>query len=84
MLTSRNDDIHIEDLRSHPAETVAALESLLARGARISPDPKRAGFYEVEGGGRTYYIHKSPVTGKILLLATWPNAGFEAAVHHAA
>jgi hypothetical protein len=84
MLTSLRDDIRIEDLRSHPAETVAALESLLAAGARISPDPKREGFYEVEGGARTYYIHVSPVTGKVLLLATWPSADVAAVGNQAA
>jgi hypothetical protein len=50
-----------------------ALQALLAGDAKITPDPKRAGFYEVESGVRTYYISVFPVTGRILLLATWPN-----------
>ena len=75
MLTRLRDDIQIEDVGSHPAEAVAALQELLADRARIAPDPKRAGFYEVEGRTLTYYIHVSPVSGKILLLATWPNEG---------
>lgn len=69
---TRNDDIEIEDLRDHPAEDVATLRKLLAGGATINPDPKREGFYEVESCALTHYIHVSPVSGKILLLATWP------------
>jgi hypothetical protein len=74
MLTTQNNEIEIEDLRNHPAEIVAALRKLLAGGARINPDPKREGFYEVESPALTHYIHVSPVSGKILLLATWPRA----------
>ena len=73
MLTPRNNEIEIEDLRNHPAEMVATLRKFLAGGAKVAPDPKREGFYEVESGALSYYIHVSPVSGKILLLATWPN-----------
>jgi hypothetical protein len=65
--------LEIEDLGHHAAEAVSILRKLLAGGARVSPDPKRSGFYEVESGATVYYIHVSPVTGKILLLATWPS-----------
>ncbi len=75
MPTILRENLAIEDLRGHPAEAVAALESLLARDdTTISLDPNRRGFYEVHGEGTTYYIHVLPVSGKILLLATWPNA----------
>jgi hypothetical protein len=73
MLTGLRNDVPIEDLRNHPAEILVTLQTLLAGDAKITPDPKRAGFYEVESGVRTFYIHISPVTGRILLLATWPN-----------
>jgi hypothetical protein len=63
----------IEDLGNHPAETVAALRSLLAGGASTIADPKRKGFYEIESESVVYYIHVLPVTGKVLLLATWQN-----------
>jgi hypothetical protein len=63
----------IEDLGNHPAETVAALRGLLARGANTIADPKRSGFYEVESNSVVYYIQVSPATGKVLLLATWQN-----------
>lgn len=62
----------IQDLRNHPAEVVLALRRLLASGAKVAPDPKRPGFYEVESGGVVYYIYEAVPSGKILLLATWP------------
>lgn len=64
--------IVIEDLRNHPSELVVTLQKLLAGGAKVTPDPKRTGFYEVESGRVVYYIYASPVMEKILLLATWP------------
>ena len=67
-------EMEIEDLRHHSTETINMLRDLLLGGACVRPDPKRAGFYELEHGSTVYYIHLSPVTGKILLLATWPSA----------
>ncbi len=61
----------IEDLRNHPAEIVENLRELLASGAPAHPDPHRAGFYEVQNHSQVFYIHISPVNGKVLLLATW-------------
>jgi hypothetical protein len=66
-------ELEIEDLRNHPAEAVDSLRSLLSSGAKVTADPKRTGFYEVESGSLVYYIYSPPTTGKILLLATWPN-----------
>lgn len=65
-------ELDIEDLRNHPARAVNVLRDLLSSGANLLPDPKRAGFYELHGESTAYYIHISPVTGKIILLATWP------------
>lgn len=73
MFTRLRKDVQIEDLRNHPAELMTSLQDLLAGDVKVVPDPKRDGFYEVEDRARTYYIHVSPVTGKILLLASWPN-----------
>jgi len=73
MVANVRSSAQIEALRNHPAETVMTLRSLLAGGATLVPDPKRAGFFEVESGSFVYYIHVSPVTGNVLLLATWPN-----------
>jgi hypothetical protein len=65
-------ELEIEDLRNHPVKTVDVLRDLLLGGAELMPDPKRAGFYELRHESTVYYIHVSPVTGKIILLATWP------------
>lgn len=65
-------ELEIEDLRNHPARAVNELRDLLSSGANLLPDPKRAGFYELHDEFTAYYIHISPVTGKIILLATWP------------
>ncbi len=73
MVTNLSGKTQIEDLGNHPTETVAALRSLLIGGASTTADPKRSGFYEIESDSLVYYIHVSPVTGKILLLATWQN-----------
>lgn len=73
MLINVGHEVRIEDLRNHPAETVMRLQSLLVGGVTVSPDPKRTGFYEFESESDVYYIHVSPVSGTIFLLATWPN-----------
>ena len=66
-------EVQIEDPRHHSAETVLALRDILCGGATVIPDPKRRGFYEVQSVTLTYYVHISPVSGNVLLLATWPN-----------
>lgn len=73
MVMALERELQIEDLRNHPAQTVNMLRDLLLSGAQVTPDPKRIGFYELEHGATVYYIHVSPVSGKILLLATWPS-----------
>jgi hypothetical protein len=78
MGTNMNGTAQIEDLGNHTAQTIVALRSLLASGASATADPKRSGFYEVESDSVIYYIHVSPVTGKILLLATWQNEAISA------
>jgi hypothetical protein len=75
-------EVKIEDLRNHPVEAVVSLRNLLAGGARVTPDPKRVGFYEVESGSLVYYIYSSPTSEKILLLATWPNEAVLAGCCH--
>jgi len=63
----------IEDLGNHPVTTVLTLGILLAGPVEVTPDPKRKGLYEVEGGSTGYYIYVSPVSGTISLLAVWTN-----------
>ncbi len=62
----------IEDLRGHPAEMVEELRERMSECAKMLPDPKRAGFYEVETENVTYYVSIVPGSSKVLLLAAWP------------
>ena len=61
----------VEDLRNHSEEQIAELRQLLAAGAPSRPDPRRPGFYEVEGLSSTYYVFKYPTGTKVLLLGVW-------------
>ena len=61
----------VEDLRNHSREQIAELHQLLAEGAPSRPDPRRPGFYEVEGLSSTYYVFKYPTGTKVLLLGVW-------------
>ena len=65
--------LQIQDLGNHPAGTVISLGILLAGEVNVTPDPRRKDFYEVESHAIVYYIHVSPVTGRIFLLAIWEN-----------
>ena len=61
----------VEDLRNHSQEQVGELRHLLAVGAPSRPDPRRPGFYEVEGLASTFYVFKYPSGAKVLLLGVW-------------
>jgi hypothetical protein len=61
----------VEDLRNHSQEQIAELRQLLAACAPARPDPRRPGFYEVEGSSSTYYVFKYPTGTKVLLLGVW-------------
>jgi len=71
MVLRLNQHPNIEDLHHHSPEIVAVLRQLLASGAPAKPDPRRNDFYELENGSQVFYIHISPVNGKVLLLGTW-------------
>lgn len=71
MVMKLDHELNIEDPRHHSRERVETLRQLLAGGARVEADPKRSDFFEVESGSDVYYIHISPISGKILLLAAW-------------
>jgi DUF2934 family protein len=66
----------VDNLRNYPAEIIRELEELLLSGGSALPDPKRKGFYDLENYERTFFIHISPITGKVVLLATWRKALF--------
>lgn len=76
MLRGRNEpharkNVRIEDAGKHSPETLVKLQMILARGSKMTPDPKREHFYEVPAEPCVYYIHVSPVSGRISLLAVW-------------
>jgi hypothetical protein len=68
-------EMQIEDLRDHPRELIAELCRLLASGAQAIPDPKHPELYEIKSDAHVFYVHISPLTGKVLLVATWPAEG---------
>ncbi len=71
MLLYANGNPVIEDLGKHSSELIECLRQLLVTGAEAQPDPRRAQFYDVHNCTRTYFIHISPVSGKVMLIATW-------------
>ncbi|HEY6267850.1 MAG TPA: hypothetical protein VIX11_06100 [Candidatus Acidoferrum sp.] len=61
----------VEDLRNHSQEQLAELRQLLVVGAPSRPDPRRPGFYEMDGFSDTYYVFKYPTGTKVLLIGVW-------------
>ena len=61
----------LEDLRNHTQEQIGELRQLLMAGAPTKPDPRRPGFFEVQGESNTFYVFKYPTGTKVLLLAVW-------------
>ena len=61
----------LEDLRNHSQEQVSELRLLLNSGAPLRTDPRRPGFYEVDGNANVFYIFKYPTGTKVLLLGVW-------------
>jgi hypothetical protein len=61
----------VEDLRSHSPGQMAELRLLLHAGVPLRPDPRRPGFYEVEGLTNVFYVFKYPTGVKVLLLGIW-------------
>jgi hypothetical protein len=70
-LTTQKQPPLVEDLRNHSQEQLAELRQLLVVGAPSRPDPRRPGFYEIEGISSTFYVFKYPSGAKILLLGVW-------------
>ena len=70
-ITSTKQPPLLEDLRSHTAEQVAELRLLLNSGAPSRPDPRRPGFFELDGAQNVFYIFRYPSGSKVLLLGVW-------------
>src|ERR1700676_4822615 len=61
----------VDNLQNYPAETIKELEDLLLSGGSALPDPKRKGFYDLESDKRIFFINISPISSRVLLLASW-------------
>jgi hypothetical protein len=61
----------IELLRDYPESVVEELHQALQRGAAARPDPQRSDFFELEGASEVFYVHVSPVNGRVLLIGLW-------------
>jgi hypothetical protein len=61
----------VQDLRNHSAEQIGELRSLLEQGAPVKPDPRRPGFFELQGSRDVFYIFKYPTGQKVMLLGVW-------------
>jgi hypothetical protein len=61
----------IENPRGYDPGVVENLRQLVRAGGPARRDARRENFYEIEGDEETYYIHVSPVSGNMVLLARW-------------
>jgi hypothetical protein len=61
----------VEDLHNHAAAQVNELRVLLSGNAPSRPDPRRPGFFEVDGRDSVFYIFRYPSGCKVLLLGVW-------------
>jgi hypothetical protein len=61
----------LEDLRNHTSEQLAELRLLLDSNAASRPDPRRPGFYEIDGEANVFYIFRYPSGSKVLLIGVW-------------
>jgi hypothetical protein len=66
-----NQGVKVENPRAYEAGAVKHLQYLLEVGSPIESDPRRENFFDVDGGSEIYYIHVSPVSGNVILLAKW-------------
>jgi hypothetical protein len=71
MMTLAKQPPILEDLRSHSSEQLAELRFLLSTDAPSRPDPRRPGFFEIEGSTHVYYVFKYPSGSKVLLIGVW-------------
>ena len=61
----------IDNIHHYPQNIVEKLAALLTEGAVAEPDTRRKGFYDITDGERAFFIHISPVSGRVFLLASW-------------
>lgn len=73
MILRLNAATQVDNQRNYPAEIVERLRVLLINGATAYADIHREYFFDVVDGPRVYFIHISPATHNVILLATWLN-----------
>jgi hypothetical protein len=61
----------IENPRAYESGAVEHLRNLLEIGTPMQRDPRREHFYDLGSDSETYYLHVSPVSGNVVLLARW-------------
>ena len=71
MLLRMQEGTRIENPRNYEGNAVENLRILLANGAEAQRDPRRKYFYQLEDNNNGYFIHISPITGNVVLLAKW-------------
>lgn len=64
-------DPKIEALHTYPPSLVEELDRILNAGAPAHEDPRRKNFYEIESETEVFYVHMSPMNGRVLLLGVW-------------
>lgn len=77
MTLKLNGNLQIENLHDYPGEWVESLRRALARGVRVTPDPKRKRLFELESADKRFYIDVLPSGRKVVLLAAWPSSSAE-------
>jgi hypothetical protein len=73
MILRLNAATQVDNQRNYPPEVVERLRTLLISGATAYADIHRENCYDVVDGPRVYFIHISPTTQNVILLATWLN-----------
>jgi hypothetical protein len=71
MLLQMREGSRVENPREYSGRAVQELRDLLVAGGHAQQDSRRENFYLLEDNQNTYYIHVSPITGNIILLAKW-------------
>ena len=66
-----NEQAKIENPRNYEACAIEQLDHLLKIGSPAHPDPRRKNFYDVAGATENFYVHVSPISGNVVLLAKW-------------
>jgi hypothetical protein len=71
MMIQVKQGLRIENPRAYECGAVEQLRQILEAGSPAERDPRREHFYEIESLSGNYYIHISPVSGNVVLLAKW-------------